>query len=404
MTKLLVGAILTIAPAAFCQSAVGLWDAKIDFNGVEIPFRFEVTEKGSVIQGSFFDGDARETSTSGKFENGSLLLNFDDRATKLTATVKDGVLQGEWGPFQKKFYPIQAKRHVAVAASTIKAPSIDGIWDVEEVNSAKGESTWRLIVHQTGPEASAAILRVDGDTGALTGGYQDGKFVLSHFSGARPAMLILTPQTDGSLDVDLVGLHGHNDFRALRPADARAQGLPEPTDPTRHTGVKDASEPFRFSFPDLQGTIVSNTDVRFQGKVILVNITGNWCPNCHDEAPFLAETYRRYRSQGLEVVALSFEEADQLQNPTRLRAFIKKYGIEYTVLLGGETEQAKEKLAQAVNWNAWPTTFFIGRDGLVQKVHAGFPSAASGELYTEAKEEFVSEVEHLLAENKTSSR
>jgi hypothetical protein len=28
---------------------------------------------------------------------------------------------------------------------------------------------------------SAAILRVDGDTGALTGSFRDGKFVLSHF-------------------------------------------------------------------------------------------------------------------------------------------------------------------------------------------------------------------------------
>ena len=69
--------------------------------------------------------------------------------------------------------------------------------------------------------------------------------------------------------------------------------------------------------------------------MVLVNITGSWCPNCHDEAPFLAELYRKYRSQGLEVVALSFEEGDQLTNPTRLRAFMKEYGIDYTVLLGG---------------------------------------------------------------------
>ena len=33
----------------------------------------------------------------------------------------------------------------------------------------------------------AAILRVDGDTGALTGSYKDGKFLLGHFSGARPS-------------------------------------------------------------------------------------------------------------------------------------------------------------------------------------------------------------------------
>jgi len=179
--------------------------------------------------------------------------------------------------------------------------------------------------------------------------------------------------------------------------------LPEPTDPSTHTRVKDASQPFLFSFPDLTGKLVSSDDARFRGKVVLVNITGSWCPNCHDEAPFLAELYRKYRGQGLEIVALSFEEADQLKDPTRLRAFIKKYGIEYTVLLGGEPAEAKAKLAQAENWDAWPTTFFIDREGLARAVHAGFPGSASGELYGQAKQEFVSNVEKLLADGKTSS-
>ena len=65
-------------------------------------------------------------------------------------------------------------------------------------------------------------------------------------------------------------------------------------DASQHTGVKDPSKPFNFSFPDLNGQIVSNTDARFQGKVVLINITGSWCPNCHDEAPFLAAHKQRY--------------------------------------------------------------------------------------------------------------
>jgi thiol-disulfide isomerase/thioredoxin len=180
--------------------------------------------------------------------------------------------------------------------------------------------------------------------------------------------------------------------------------LPEPADASAHTRVKDASQPFLFSFPDLSGKLVSNDDARFQGKVVLVNITGSWCPNCHDEAPFLAELYRKYHDQGLEIVALSFEEGEQLKDPTRLRAFIKKYGIEYTVLLAGEPGDAKQKLAQAENWDAWPTTFFIDREGLVRGAHAGFPGSASGELYVEAKQEFVRNVERLLGDRKSSSR
>jgi thiol-disulfide isomerase/thioredoxin len=400
--RLLVAAIFAIAPAAMAQSLAGLWDAKINFNGVEIPFKIEFAGEGANIKGWFFNGDERETSTSARFENGSWVLNFDDYATHLTVTLKDGKLEGEWGPFQKKSYPVQAHRFSAPTVSKVATPSIDGLWDVEGVNSAKGESTWRLIVRQRGSEVSAAILRVDGDTGAITGNYQDGKFVLSHFSGARPSLLTLTPASDGTLAVSLTSIHGSNEYKAVRSTEARAKGLPEPTDPAGHTRVKDPTQPFTFSFPDLNGNIVSNDDQRFRGKVVLVNITGSWCPNCHDEAPFLAELYRKYRDRGLEIVALSFEDADQLKNPTRLRAFIKKYGIEYTVLLGGEPSEAEAKLVQAAHWNAWPTTFFVGRDGLVRGVHAGFPSNGSGDLYVQAKQEFAATIERLLSNDATA--
>ena len=97
--------------------------------------------------------------------------------------------------------------------------------------------------------------------------------------------------------------------------------------------MKDPSEPFAFQLPRSRRQDVSNTDPRFAGKVVLVNITGSWCPNCHDEAPFLSSLYKQYQTKGLEVVALSFEEADQLASPTRLRHFIAQYGIDYTVLL-----------------------------------------------------------------------
>jgi thiol-disulfide isomerase/thioredoxin len=274
------------------------------------------------------------------------------------------------------------------------------LWEVG-VQSPKGESAWRLIVRQSGTDVSAAILRVDGDTGTLTGSYRDGTFLLSHFSGVRPALLQVTPEKDGTLTLVM---NAKNKMVAVRPAEARGKGLPGPADPSKHTSVKDAAEPFRFRFADLNGRVVSESDTRFRGKVVLINITGSWCPNCHDEAPFLVELYRRYRNQGLEIVALSFEEGDQLKDPARLRAFIKRYGIEYPVLLAGEPGEAKEKLSQAVNWNAWPTTFFVGRDGRVRNVHAGFPSRASGELHVQAKREFTEIVERLLSENSVSTR
>ena len=97
------------------------------------------------------------------------------------------------------------------------------------MKSSKGEQAWRLIVQQKSAlDVSAAILRVDGDTGSLTGGYKDGNFVLSHFSGGRPALLILTPAADGTLAIDMTDLHGKSQLTATRPDVARAKGLPPP--------------------------------------------------------------------------------------------------------------------------------------------------------------------------------
>jgi thiol-disulfide isomerase/thioredoxin len=266
------------------------------------------------------------------------------------------------------------------------------------VKSAKGESAWRFIVRQSGADISAAILRVDGDTGTLTGRYGGGKFILSHFSGERPYVLETSLEPDGSLAITLNDHSGKRELVAYRPTDARAKGLPEPADPAQHTHVADATAPFQFSFPDLTGQTVSSSDARFLGKVLLVEITGSWCPNCHDEAPFLAELYRKYRERGLEIVALDFEESAQIADLMRLRFFVYHYGIQYTVFVGGDPDDVSKKIPQLVNLDSWPTTLFIRRDGLVKSIHAGFASPASGDFNSQLKAEFTARIEALLAD------
>jgi thiol-disulfide isomerase/thioredoxin len=408
-TRTFLAVFLAFAPAALAQSSgpqsiAGVWDATVKINDLVIPFRMEFAADGAMVTGTFFNGEERFTSTSGSIANdGSLTVDWDHYLSELRATLKDGVLNGTYthGGRRSATYAFEAHRHTAALPADPNAPSIAGLWELENVKSGKGESTWRLIVQQTGSEVSAAILRIDGDTGALTGYYRGGKFLLSHFDGARSSLMQISPAQDGTLEI-LVD--GKTKMTAVRPAEARARNLPPPDDFNKHTGVKDASEPFRFSFPDLNGKMVSNTDSRFRGKVVMVEITGSWCPNCHDEAPFLVDLYKKYHEQGLEIVSLSFEEGDQLANPTRLRAFMRKYGIEYTVLLCGQPEEAKEKLTQAVNWDSWPTTFFLDRRGLVRLVHAGFPGSPSGDLYKQATQEYKTEIETLLAENVSGSR
>ena len=371
----------------------GVWDAQLQLKEAVVPFKLRLAGDAAHVSATYFDGERPvRASSGGTFKDGQLHVEFASYASKLEAHLGADGLQGTIGA-----RPFEAHRHVEKAA--VKgAPSIGGVWEVP-VDTNKGEKAWRLIVDQKPTGVYATILRIDGDTGTISGRYDGQAFALSRFAGERPTSLKITPQADGSLGLVLIDQQGPRELKAIRPAEARKAGLDAPTDPTRHTGVQDTADVFRFSGKELGGKAVSNLDPRFKGKVVLLNIMGSWCPNCHDEAPFLAELDAKYRAKGLRIVGLDFEGGqEQIDDPSRLKAFITRYGLKYTILIGGVRSQVNEKLPQAVNLNAWPTTFFIGRDGKVHGTHVGFPSRGSGQYDKQARADISREIETLLAE------
>ncbi len=373
----------------------GRWDAVIQGKEGTIPFALEIGGAPDKIDITYFDGDAPvRASTGGSFRDGALHVDFASYDTVLDAKLNaDGLLQGTVGPLS-----FEARRAVARKATTVTAPDIGGVWEIP-FDSNKGEKAWRLVVTQNKAAVNATILRIDGDTGTVSGSFDGKAFNLSRFSGERAHGLTITPEADGTLALALTDPATRREFKALRPTAARAAGFAAPADPTRHTGVKDPSQSFPFSGVDLEGRLVSSSDARFKGKVVVLNIMGSWCPNCHDEAPFLAELDAKYRAKGLEVVSLNFElNPEELKELKRLKAFIKRYDMRYTVLVAGVRSEANDKLPQAENLNAWPTTFFIGRDGKVRSTHVGFPSQGNTEFIGKARADITKVVEDLLTE------
>ena len=171
-----------------------------------------------------------------------------------------------------------------------------------------------------------------------------------------------------------------------------------PSNPLAHTTTRDPDEKFTFAFPNLDGNIETNEDPAHKGKVVLAIVTGTWCPNCHDEAQYLIQLDKKYRDQGLSIVALNFEEVEQQESLKRAKAFVSQYGVEYPYLLAGAPEEMWEKVPQLLNLNTWPATVFVGRDGTVRAVHAGFASPSTGEFYSRQDREFTQRIEQLLAE------
>ena len=147
--------------------------------------------------------------------------------------------------------------------------------------------------------------------------------------------------------------------------------------------------------------MVRSDDARFRGKVLVVDIFGTWCPTCHEAAPVLAELYRTRRPRGLEMVGLAFEvSGDPAVDGALVRRYRDKFGLAFPLLLAGvnDVDAAAATLPQLQGFSAFATTLFIGRDGRVRKVHAGFYGPTTGPQHTALVKEFTRTIDALLAE------
>ncbi len=377
---------LFAASAAGAEDRIaGLWDAVVVVGQAEIPFRLEIAQTKDGVRGFFFEGNQKIGSTSGSFADGKLQLEYEFLNSTLGATFDGEKLEGSYryNTKNRREYAFHARRFSPAAEDSSATPQIAGNWEMKlvgEDNSPKKDPrsvlSWKLYLRQSGAEVSGSILRIDGDTGTLTGGWKNGTLVLSHFAGERAVLLEAKPQADGTLKITVNRL---NKYLAAKTSEAQAKGIPEPPDPSRFSSVKDPSEAFHFNFPDVSGKSISDADARFQGKVVIVAIGGTWCPNCRDEAPFLVDLYKTFRERGLEIVGLNFEASgDPVEDAPRVQSFVREFGVTYPVLLAGAIGDVPSKLPQLVNFGAYPTTIYLGRDGRVAGVHAGFASAATG--------------------------
>lgn len=149
----------------------------------------------------------------------------------------------------------------------------------------------------------------------------------------------------------------------------------------QNSGRKPAPD---FALSDANGQKVKLSDYR--GKVVLLDFWATWCGPCQIEIPWFIEFQQQFKSKGLEVVGVSMDQ-DGWQ---AVKPYIAEKKINYRILLGDDT------VSQLYGGlDALPTTFLIDRDGkFAFNAHIGLTS----------KNEFLSEIQSLLATKQTAAR
>ncbi|PYS62116.1 MAG: hypothetical protein DMF76_09465 [Acidobacteria bacterium] len=105
-----------------------------------------------------------------------------------------------------------------------------------------------------------------------------------------------------------------------------------------------------FTLTDLQGKAWTLQALR--GKVVLVNFWATWCDPCRREMPDLETLYRRFKNQGLVVLAISDDDAG------KVKQLIVEKRFTYPVLL-----DPGRKVTDLFRIEGIPKSFVYDRDG-----------------------------------------
>ncbi len=121
-----------------------------------------------------------------------------------------------------------------------------------------------------------------------------------------------------------------------------------------------------FGLKDINGKELKKKD--YEGKVLVIDVWGTWCPPCRMEIPHFVKLQRTYRDQGLAIIGLTWERrAPNAAVAKRVASFASQYGINYPLVM---IERSRLDLIPGVE--GFPTTFFVGRDGTVREKAVGY--------------------------------
>ncbi len=101
-------------------------------------------------------------------------------------------------------------------------------------------------------------------------------------------------------------------------------------------------------------------------KVILVDFWTYSCINCERTIPYLNMWYSKYHDQGLEIIGVHSPEFQFEHDINNVRAAVKKYDIQYPVVLDNNLATWSSYQNQY-----WPEEYLIDIDGFIVDRHIG---------------------------------
>ncbi len=397
-----------------------LWDAWLDGPGGRIEFKLSVEDVNGTLQFALLNGGKNvDVTPIERWERTpkGVALHIDSYDSHIEITKLDahGALDGTWRKRRGADQWIEMPMHGVGSGEMVPdgahfpmphgpgtPPAIEGRWQVKF--SSLDESSVGVFAMSFEDQVAGTFLTTLGDYRYLAGEHAraDESWRLSCFDGAHAFLFSAKQLEDGTLSGDFwSGDKWHETWTAKRDDNAQ---LPDPFGLTKSNANVDLA---RLIFTTIDGAKISLADPKFAGKARILQLFGTWCPNCNDEAEYLRELDKRYRSKGLSIVGLGFElTGDAPRDLGQLKLFAARHKLEYPLLLAGKSDKAEASKAFPLldQVRAFPTTIFLHADGRVRAVHQGYSGPAAGAEHQKLRDDFERLIAELLAEPKPATR
>ncbi|WP_226390734.1 peroxiredoxin family protein [Penaeicola halotolerans] len=382
--------------------STGTWRAVIQTQGVEVPFNFEVSpvENGKYAI-TLINGEERLLADEVAPKGDSLYIQMHIFDASIRAKITSEGLTGTWSKDYVEDYilPFSAtpnnETRFEVAAET-SPEDFSGEWAIT-ITKDDGKSYPALgIFEQNGQEISGTVMTNTGDYRYLVGNVSGKSLYLSTFDGEHAYLFKATKNDDETLKGEFfLGKTGYRTWEAKRDSTFSL------SDSYTLTYLKEGYDKFDFTFKNMTGEDVSLSDPKYQGKVVLVQIFGTWCPNCMDETKYLAKWYEENKDRGVEIIALSFEQKNDYDYAkSRISRIQERIGAKYEFLFAGssDNEEAAKSLPMLNAVVSFPTLIYVDKKGEVAKIHTGFSGPGTGSYYDKWVKEHNELVDGLLGQ------
>jgi len=344
-----------------------------------LPFIFNIAN-GKELHTILQNGSEKIMLATEYFGADSAVMNFPVYQSRIVANFTDSTMTGYFEKTDSKDYrvPFSAKRGIKEReqGETNACCTLAPRWQV--VFAGNGKQTPAIgEFNLMNNRVRGSFLTESGDYRFLEGSLFGNNFTLYGFDGGYLQVFkaeLLAGDT-------LIG-HYYSGLTGYKTWVATPSETFQLANPENISVLKPGLDSISFSYPGIDGNPVAYNPARYAGQMVVLQITGSWCPNCKDQGAFLQQLQNNLGDK-MVLMGIAFERMGTLEASIAAAKKSKDdLGLQYPV---GIAQYSSSQVAEEVfpfldRIRGYPTLVIIDKKGVVHKIYTGFAGPGTSQF------------------------